>query len=107
MDKRLKDFIKTTRLNYLEFGEKIGYSEAKVKMLANGKQRITPDIALEIEEGYKVNPCWLIFGRGSMIPVGFDLSEDAELGSSTAKPTMTNEELTKMMLEFKEELKNR
>jgi hypothetical protein len=64
---RLKKVLKHKRYTYKEAGLILGYPEFKMKNLANGKQTITPEIALHIEEKLGINPVWLIFGRGEMV----------------------------------------
>lgn len=71
---RLKEFILKVGLKNKEIAEKTGFSIQKVSDLRSNKQNITPDIALIFEKHFQINPCWLIFGRGSMtLDVGFDL----------------------------------
>jgi plasmid maintenance system antidote protein VapI len=86
---RLKEFIVRYGLKNKEISEKLGYSIQKVSDLRSNKQKITPEIALDFEKYYQLNPCWLIFGRGNMtIDIGFDLE-------GTEKETLTLEEVYK------------
>jgi len=77
MNDRFKMIVKTTGLKYIDFAKDMGWGEQKVKFLANGRQNITPDIALELEEKFGIDPCWLIFGRGNMYPPKMSLDDEA------------------------------
>jgi plasmid maintenance system antidote protein VapI len=97
MDKihlRLKEFIAKYDLKNKDISEITGFSVQKISDLRSGKQNTTPEIALVFEDVYKLNPCWLIFGRGSMIvDVAFDLENNE-------KKQITIEELQKQVNEM-------
>jgi len=45
----------------------LDFNTQKVSDLKTSSQSITPEIALELEDNFGLNPCWLIFGRGNMM----------------------------------------
>ncbi|MCK5111073.1 MAG: helix-turn-helix transcriptional regulator [Arcobacteraceae bacterium] len=74
---RLKEFIVKFGLKNKDISDKTGFSIQKVSDLRSNKQNITPEIALLFEKCFKLNPCWLIFGRGSIVlDSGLDLTEE-------------------------------
>jgi DNA-binding XRE family transcriptional regulator len=85
---RFKEFMLRHDINNDDVAQKMSWNKQKVTDLKGGKVKISPQLALEFEEKFKLNPCWLFFGRGSMIieDVGLDLT-------GTEKKEMTIDEL--------------
>ena len=49
-----------------ELGERLGFKWTKVKDIEIGKQKLTPEIALDIENIFCISFKWLLTGQGSM-----------------------------------------
>jgi transcriptional regulator with XRE-family HTH domain len=70
---RLKKARESLGLTQSEFGEPLGFRWSKVKDIEAGKQKLTADIALKIQEIYRISFSWLMEGEGEMlIPVSAD-----------------------------------
>jgi plasmid maintenance system antidote protein VapI len=110
---RLRKALKYKKYTHKEAGILLGFTETKVRDLANDRQKLTPEIALQIEDKLGINPVWLIFGRGDMIEAKMDLG-DKKLSNSEKYGTEDAEEILKqkekikaeIMQEVKELLKN-
>lgn len=86
---RFQNAINYIGLKQDVLAEKIGMSVYDLRNILTKKKKITPEIALKLEEHFNINPCWLIFGRGNMkVDIGF------ELNKSETKP-ISNDELVK------------
>lgn len=71
---RFKEVMIKIGISNKDIAVKCGITEIKVSDLRTGKNKISPELALQLEKYFKINPCWLIFGRGNMtIDDGFDL----------------------------------
>jgi hypothetical protein len=103
--KRLKKVIDKVGVEYKEFSEILEISHQKVKSMASGQQKITPEIALLIESKFGVNPSWLIFGTGKMFEGKLDIGYEY-------KYKLTDDEILFELIEkygtkeFKKGLKN-
>lgn len=64
--KRVKNVRETLDLTQAEFGERLGFKWSKVKDIEIGKQKLTPEIALDIEKKFSVDFKWLLTGEGKM-----------------------------------------
>jgi len=64
---RLKQLRESTGLSQAEFGDKLGFKHNKVRDLESGKQKITRDIALLVEEVFFAREWWLLLGEGEML----------------------------------------
>jgi len=53
-------------LNQKEMATELGIQPPSLFALEKGKNRISLDILFKLEEGFKVNPDFLLFGRGPM-----------------------------------------
>lgn len=73
---RFKDFLNNCDLKNKDIAIVLSFGIQKISDLKNGKQRITPEIALLLEDKFNVNPVWLIFGRGAMYNIKMDLGVD-------------------------------
>lgn len=51
-------------LTQQEFGEILGFRQTKVKDIEIGKQKVSPEIAEQIENIYAISGWWLLTGRG-------------------------------------------
>ncbi len=72
---RFKEAMKSIDLKQEEIAKKLDMSIYDLRNIITKKKKVTPELALKLEEEFKINPCWLIFGRGVMTSnVGFDLS---------------------------------
>ena len=64
---RLREFFMKENIKNAEICEKMNYGHPQdATNLKGGKVAMTPDLALELERHWKINPCWLFFGRGPM-----------------------------------------
>lgn len=72
---RLREAFVKCNITTKEAAAQIKYPEQKIRDLKNGKQKITPEIALELENVFKINAVWLIFGRGDIFIPKFDLEK--------------------------------
>lgn len=66
ISKRFREAMVELNLKNIDIAEKTNYNIQKVSDLKNGKQSITPDIAIDLETYFNINPCWLYFGRGDI-----------------------------------------
>jgi len=58
-NERLREIRNELRLTQHEFGVKIGLKQDKIKNLETNKHKITPEIALLIEQNYFISGWWL------------------------------------------------
>lgn len=65
--KRVKKVRETLDLTQAEFGERLGFKWSKVKDIEIGKQKLTPEIALDIEKKFAIDFKWLLTGEGQML----------------------------------------
>ncbi len=63
---RLGKAIKFLDLSQKDFADILGFNKQKITDLVNGKQNITDEIALLLEEKVNINKYWLLFNEGSM-----------------------------------------
>ena len=64
---RFKEIRNTSNLTREKFANKIGITPYKVRDIESGKQRLTADIILKLEEVFSVNSRWQITSKGSML----------------------------------------
>lgn len=77
--KRFKSVLHIKDYSYKEASTLLdGLSSQQINDMANGIKKITPEIALLIEEKLNINPIWLIFGRGEMIEAKMDIGENCK-----------------------------
>ena len=55
-------------LTQAELGERLGFKWTKIKDIEIGKQKLTPEIALDIEKKFHFCFKWLLTGEGEMWP---------------------------------------
>jgi len=60
-----RDFFKLTQA---EFGSGLGFSEEKIRNVENGRQKVSAEIALKVQEVYAINYNWLMDEEGEMRP---------------------------------------
>lgn len=63
---RIKLIRENTGLSQEKFAKAIGFTQAKVKDLETGKNRISPEFAAKVSEVYGINPMWLLYEQGPM-----------------------------------------
>jgi len=63
---RLKQFRQKLGLTQKELAEKLGFKWYKIKDMESNKQKITYEIAKELEKLFSINPDWLLTGEGEM-----------------------------------------
>lgn len=63
---RIKKVREILGLTQEAFGERLGFKQAKIKDIEIGKQKVTPEIALDIEGKYSFSFRWLLTGQGEM-----------------------------------------
>lgn len=60
-------------LTQTQFGEGVGFKLSKVNDIERGKQKVSAEIALKVQEVYSVDYNWLMTGEGDMLlPVSAD-----------------------------------
>jgi transcriptional regulator with XRE-family HTH domain len=70
---RVKKVRESLELTQTQFGEGLGFKWDKVKNIEIGRQKLTAEIALKIQEVYSVDYNWLMTGEGDMfLPVSAD-----------------------------------
>jgi len=62
--KRFKEIRKELNLTQKEFSEKLGFKDKLSNMIEAGRQKVTPEIALKIEDKFGISGWWLLTGRG-------------------------------------------
>lgn len=112
--KRLKQVRDILKLTQEQFGEHFGFKGTKIKDIEIGKQKLTPEIALEIEKKFSISFQWLLDGRGNITAnhvnqnTGYSDCEKA-LDPITAKITVMladmSEEQRRDVLKYTEEKK--
>ena len=76
---RYNEALTKLKIKNKDICEKFTYTPTKASDIKTGKNKITPEFALELEDKFGINPCWLFFGKGSIkSSAGFDLSSDAK-----------------------------
>lgn len=73
---RLKQVREIMGLTQAAFGERLGFKWTKIKDIEIGKQKLTPEIALDIEDKFSFSFRWLLTGQGDMTAGVAGLSED-------------------------------
>jgi SOS-response transcriptional repressor LexA len=63
---RLREIRKTLGLTQEKFGEKIGLKQSQIRDIESGKQKVSVEIAEEIEKIFNIDAGWLVFGKGTM-----------------------------------------
>jgi transcriptional regulator with XRE-family HTH domain len=63
---RIKKVREILGLTQEAFGERLGFKQAKIKDIETGKQKVTPEIALDIERKFHYSFRWLLTGEGDM-----------------------------------------
>src|SRR5664279_1499248 len=63
---RLKQIRELMGYTQAQFGERLGFKWSKIKDIEIGKQRLTHEIAAEIEKRFCISFKWLLTGQGSM-----------------------------------------
>lgn len=92
---RLKEALRELNLDIKKTAKKLDSTDSRVMNLRGGHQKITPDIALEVEDKLNINATWLIFGRGEMfLPPKMDIKKEEE---ELNKKTMSNEDFIKYL----------
>lgn len=61
---KLREVREDCKLTQKEFAESIGLKQAKVRDIENNKAKVTVEIAIAIEDKFKINSRWLLTGRG-------------------------------------------
>lgn len=112
--KRLKQVRDILKLTQTQLGEHFGFKGTKIKDIEIGKQKLTPEIALEIEKKFSISFEWLLNGRGDITTnqvhqtTGYNNYEKA-LDPITAKITVMltdmSEEQRRDILRYTEERK--
>jgi len=74
---RLKTAMNTKKINIKEFSKIFEVTYAVARAIFDGRKKITPELALEIEEKLNIDAVWLIFGKGDMTTVRMDLGENS------------------------------
>jgi plasmid maintenance system antidote protein VapI len=89
---RFNEALTKLKIKNKDIAEKLNYTSVKVSDIKTGKNKITPEFALELKKEFNINPCWMFFGQGNMtVSVAkFDLTGE------TKKP-MSNDELYKIV----------
>ena len=63
---RLKQIRQNLGLTQKELAEKLGFKWYKIKDMESNKQKITYEIAKDLEKLFSINPDWLLTGEGEM-----------------------------------------
>jgi len=63
---RLKQVREMMGLTQTEFGDRLGFKLSKIRDMEIDKQKVTPEIALDIESKFSISFRWLLTGKGSM-----------------------------------------
>lgn len=63
---RVKKVRETMGLTQAEFGARLGFKWDKIKNIETNLQKLTPEIALDIEDKFSFSFRWLLTGKGSM-----------------------------------------
>lgn len=66
-NERLKKVRKHTNLTQEKFGEMVNLKQYQVKDIEIGKQKVSPELAEEIEIKFSINGWWLLTGKGEML----------------------------------------
>lgn len=73
-------------LTQAEFGEKLGFKLNKIRDIEIGKQKISPEIAIDIENKFSIAFKWLLTGMGSMTANQVQESGPYQLGAQDLDP---------------------
>jgi len=76
---RLKQFRQKLGLTQKELAEKLGFKWYKIKDMESNKQKITYEIAKDLEKLFSINPDWLLTGEGEMYKGNERLQKAREL----------------------------
>jgi len=63
---RVKKVREIMGLTQAAFGERLGFKWSKIKDIEIGKQKLSPEIALDIEDKFSFSFRWLLTGQGEM-----------------------------------------
>ena len=64
---RIKEVREMLGLTQAAFGERLGFKWSKIKDIETGKQKLTPEIAIDIEKKFSIDFKWLLIGEGKMM----------------------------------------
>jgi len=64
--KRFKKARENLGLTQHELAEKLGFKQFKIKDIETEKQKVSPEIAEDIERIFSINGWWLLTGKGDM-----------------------------------------
>lgn len=67
---RVKKVREMMGLTQAEFGSRLGFKWDKIKNIETNLQKLTPEIALDIEDKFSFSFRWLLTGKGSMTESG-------------------------------------
>jgi len=102
---RFNKALKYIGLKQDEIANKLDMSIYDLRNILTKKKKITPEIALKIEKEFKINPCWLIFGRGEMTTdIGFDLDGSFKSPKSEEERNYAIEQLALQMKDIQKKV---
>jgi transcriptional regulator with XRE-family HTH domain len=61
---RIKEIRTDNKLTQEEFANRLSLKQAKVRDIEAGKQKVSVEIAISIEDKFNINLRWLLTGRG-------------------------------------------
>ena len=107
---RLKQVREIMGFTQAGLGEKLGFKWTKIKDIEIGKQKLTPEIALDIEQKFSFSFRWLLTGQGDMTAGVAGLNEDYAkkspiVGRIELMLADMNEEAQRDVLKYAEEKK--
>jgi len=64
INKRFKEIRTEFKLTQAEFAKKLDLYKAKIGEVEGGRQKVTHEIAIKVEDEFNINLRWLLTGRG-------------------------------------------
>ncbi|WP_324172016.1 hypothetical protein [Sulfurimonas sp.] len=90
---RLKYIVDNSNLSLSQFALKIEANLDTLKAIISGKQKISPELAKQIDDNYLYNPNWVLYGKGNMyVKTSSDLTGDQTKLNSQYQATLNTYE---------------
>ena len=95
---RVKAIRKELNMTLEQFGEKLGVTKTAISYVENNKRNLTEQMLLSICREFGVNEIWLRTGEGDVENMFTKLSDDDRYSINLGKLSITENQLTKNML---------